>query len=54
MVNLAARLCGEAKGGQILVDRKVAAAIEGRHAVRPFESMPLKGFDRPVPVYLLG
>lgn len=54
VVNLAARLCGEAKGGQILVDRKVAAAIEGRHAVRPFESMPLKGFDRPVPVYLLG
>jgi class 3 adenylate cyclase len=29
VVNLAARLCGEAKDGQILVDGKVHAAVEG-------------------------
>jgi class 3 adenylate cyclase len=51
VVNLAARLCSEAKGGQILVDRKAAAAIEGAFSLSPLPAMTLKGFDRPVTVF---
>jgi adenylate cyclase len=48
VVNLAARLCGEAKSGQILIDGKVYAEVE---ALADFESageLTLKGFHRPV------
>jgi adenylate cyclase len=48
VVNLAARLCGEAKDGQILVDGKVHAAIEDVAEVEPAGEIPLKGFHRPV------
>jgi len=54
VVNLAARLCSEAKGGQILVDRKAAAAIEGACTLSPLPAMTLKGFDRPVAVFLVA
>jgi class 3 adenylate cyclase len=53
VTNLAARLCGEAKAGQILADRKTMAALDGVfdfEAVGPFE---LKGFSKPVPAFLL-
>ncbi|MFO1283535.1 MAG: response regulator [Burkholderiales bacterium] len=53
VVNRAARLCGEAKSGQVLLDRKAAAAIDGRHPFDAVEPLSLKGFDRPVPAFLL-
>jgi len=51
VVNLAARLCGEAGAGQILVDRKVQMAIEAIADVEPAGELTLKGFHRPVVAY---
>src|SRR5215468_8469357 len=48
VTNLAARLCAEAAGGQILVSQRVAAAVEGLIAVEPVGPLTLKGFARPV------
>jgi adenylate cyclase len=48
VVNLAARLCGEAGAGQIMVDRKVYAAIEAIADVEQAGELQLKGFHRPV------
>jgi len=48
VTNLAARLCAEAAGGQILVSQPVAAAVEGLIAVEPVGPLTLKGFARPV------
>src|SRR5258708_17213219 len=49
VANLAARLCGEAKTGQILVDSKVQIAIEAQAALEAIGELPLQGFPRPVP-----
>jgi adenylate cyclase len=51
VVNLAARLCGEAQSGQILVDRKVFSAIEAIAEAKPLGPLELKGFHRPVHAY---
>jgi adenylate cyclase len=51
VVNLAARLCGEANAGQILVDRKVYVAIEAIADVEQTGELNLKGFHRPVVAY---
>jgi adenylate cyclase len=51
VVNLAARLCGEANAGQILVDRKVYSAIEAIADVEQTGELNLKGFHRPVIAY---
>jgi len=51
VVNLAARLCGEAKDGQILVDSKVKAAVEAVAATESIGELSLKGFNRPVKAY---
>jgi class 3 adenylate cyclase len=48
VANLAARLCGEAKDGQILVDLKVQTAIEALADSEPMGEFTLKGFHRPV------
>jgi class 3 adenylate cyclase len=48
VVNLAARLCAEAKDGQVLVDSKVQAAIEDTAGTEPAGELLLKGFHRPV------
>jgi len=53
VTNLAARLCSEARAGQVLLDRKTMAALEGAFefdATGPFE---LKGFSKPVPAFAL-
>ena len=47
VVNLAARLCGEARGGQILLAPSAFAAVEGRVAAEPLGELSLKGFQRP-------
>jgi adenylate cyclase len=51
VVNLAARLCGEALTGQILVDRKVHAAIETLADLEAAGELTLKGLHRPVPAF---
>src|SRR5437870_13212326 len=49
--NLAARLCGEAKPGQILVPQRLLAAVEELIEVEPVGELTLKGFNRPVTTY---
>jgi class 3 adenylate cyclase len=48
VVNLAARLCGEAKDGQILASRRVGLAVEDCAVVEPVPDLALKGFRDPV------
>ena len=51
VVNLAARLCGEAQAGQILVESKVFMAIEDMVDAQAVGELTLKGFHRPVIAY---
>jgi adenylate cyclase len=51
VVNLAARLCAEARDGQILVDSKVRTAIDGRALAEPVGDLTLKGLRRPIAAY---
>src|SRR5207247_2114201 len=51
VTNLAARLCGEAKGGQILVSSRVATAEEGLIEAEAMGSLALKGLIKPVPTF---
>ncbi len=53
VTNLAARLCGEAQGGEILIAQRVKAALDGEFAVEPAGELALKGFQRPVPAFRL-
>ena len=50
VINLAARLCGEAKDGDILVTARVASAIESFATIATRGEVALKGLSRPVPV----
>lgn len=54
VTNLAARLCGEAAGGQVLVDRKVMARVEALFAATEIGPLELKGLTRPVPAFALA
>ena len=51
VTNLAARLCGEAAGGQILISARVAAAVEGMIDAESLGALTLKGLARPVPAW---
>ena len=51
VTNLAARLCGEAQGGQILINQRVYAGVEGIVEAEAVEPLVLKGFHRPVAAY---
>jgi adenylate cyclase len=51
VTNLAARLCGEAAGGQILISARVAVAVEGMIDAESMGPLALKGLARPVPVW---
>jgi class 3 adenylate cyclase len=51
VTNLAARLCGEAQPGQILVSQRVIGPLDGICQAEPFGELTLKGFARPVPAY---
>jgi adenylate cyclase len=53
VTNLAARLCAEAKAGQILADRKTRAALDGAFEFDPVGPLVLKGFDKPTPAFAL-
>jgi len=54
VMNLAARLCGEARPGQILADRKVKAAAGPQFRMDALEELRLKGFTQPVPAFALN
>ena len=49
--NLAARLCGEARHGQILIDRHVQAAIAPFADLESLGDIVLKGFGEAVPAF---
>jgi adenylate cyclase len=51
VTNLSARLCGEARGGQILVNQRAYAGIEAIVDAEVMEPLVLKGFQRPVPTF---
>jgi class 3 adenylate cyclase len=51
VTNLAARLCGEALGSEILIDRKTLSRIEELVEVEPRDELTLKGFPRPVAAF---
>ena len=51
VTNLAARLCGEAKPGQILVSKRLLAATADLFEVDSVGELALKGLHRPVTAY---
>jgi adenylate cyclase len=51
VVNLAARLCAEARSGQILVDGRVQVAVESLAETEPAGELTLKGIQRPVAAF---
>jgi len=53
VVNLANRLCGEAAGGQILIDRRTRAGLGEAADVAPVGPLALKGYAQPVPAFNL-
>lgn len=51
VTNLAARLCGEAQGSQILVSQRVFGGVEDVLQADPVGPLALKGFHAPVAAY---
>ena len=51
VTNLASRLCGEAKPGQILISQRLLATIEDLVDVEGVGELSLKGFQRPITAY---
>jgi len=46
--NLAARLCGEAKPGEILVSQRLLGSVDELVEAEPAGELSLKGFHRPI------
>ena len=53
VTNLAARLCSEAKPGQILLIQRVMTTVEALIEAEPVGDVSLKGLSRPVKVFNL-
>jgi signal transduction histidine kinase/class 3 adenylate cyclase len=51
VTNLAARLCSEAKDGQILVSGRLLQLVEPLVRAEPLGDLALKGFHRPIPTF---
>ena len=51
VTNLAARLCGEAKGGQILTHGKTLSEFEHLVEAEPIGELQLKGFAKPIAAF---
>jgi adenylate cyclase len=51
VTNLAARLCAEARNGQILLSKRVAAVVEGGVTLEEIGNLALKGLSQAVAVY---
>ena len=53
VVNLAHRLCNKASAGEVLIDRKVRAALDDAMPVDTLTPLNLKGYSHPVPAFRL-
>ncbi len=53
VTNLAARLCSEARGGEMLISTRVASALPGQFRIEPAGPFNLKGFRDPVGAFRL-
>ena len=53
VTNLAARLCGEAKPGQVLVSQRMLGMVEDLVDAEPVGELALKGFSKPVTAFNL-
>ena len=53
VTNLAARLCSEAQGGQVLISQRIATLLEGRLQAEPLGEVQFKGIIKPVPIWLV-
>ncbi len=53
VVNLASRLCGEAGPGEVLLDRRLYAALDQATDVEAVGPLNLKGYQNPVPAFRL-
>ena len=51
VTNLAARLCAEAKPGQILIPQRLLGAVDSLVEAEPVGELSLKGFHRAIPAY---
>ena len=51
VVNLAARLCGEAQAGQILITERLFHQVQATVDAQPLGAFTLKGFQAPVSTY---
>jgi adenylate cyclase len=51
VVNLAARLCAEARPGQILISQRMLTTVERLVEVEPVGELTLKGFRRPITAF---
>jgi class 3 adenylate cyclase len=51
VTNLAARLCGEAQHGQILISERVRHFVKDLVHAESVGTLTLKGFQKPVPAY---
>jgi len=51
VTNLAARLCGEAKPGKILISRRLLGTVEELIKVEPVGELTLRGFHHSVTTY---
>ncbi len=51
VTNLASRLCGEAKPGQMLISQRLLGTVENVVEVEPVGELTLKGFHRSVTAY---
>ena len=51
VTNLAARLCAEARDGQILVSHPIFTAVKDLVEAEEIPALTLKGFAKPVPAY---
>ena len=51
VTNLAARLCAEAGGGQILISQRVFAGGQELVHAEPQGALTFKGFRQPLPVF---
>lgn len=55
VANLSARLCGEANAGEILIERKTIARLDGLAQTEEAGELTLKGFAKAIPAFrLLG
>jgi len=54
VTNLAARLCGEADAGQVLVSQRVFSAVEAVAAGEPVGALELKGFSRHIRAFAVS